>query len=397
MDLSRVNHFVLNKQHLTADSEGEDIVQIVKDVGGLHATSSTTPYLSLYVRRSQFVKDDLDVELYDKRTLGKVRCVRKTIYIQPKDRIPTMWKVTAGQVLKASRGFMASRGVTDEVYNKLSVDILRMLQGREMTAAEIKATLKTDADVSSILYFMCDQGLLIRGRPVKGWKDRRHQYGRFADYFPDVNLEDISEDEAIATLIRSYLASFGPATEKDVVWWTGLSKTRARWALKELEEQLIETPIPEIGKGFIMLRSDRERVEAVKQPRESVINLLPYLDPYLMGHKERERYLAQEDYGLVFDRSGNATSTILVDGRVVGVWDFEGGEEPLVKIFLFQEFEKSLRDEIFKEAERLGEFIAEAEVKVKECESMVPLTDRTAGSVMSPLKNCNHLHSDVIN
>ncbi len=143
-----------------------------------------------------------------------------------------------------------------------------------------------------------------------------------------------------------------------------------------------------------MLQSDRERAEAIKLPREPAINLLPSLDPYLMGYKERERYLEQEHYDLVFDRSGNVTSTILVDGRVIGVWDFAAGKEPLIKIFLFQEIGKSLRDAILTKAERLGEFIAEAEVKVEECESMVPLTDRTAGSVMSPLKSVNHLNSD---
>ena len=389
LDLNRVNLFILNKQHLTPVSKGEDVVQIVKDVGGLHATSSTTPYLSLYMRCSQFVKEDLEVELYDKRTLGKVRCVRKTIYIQPKDRIPIVWKPTARQVIPESKGFMTNRGVTEEVYDRLSADILQMLRGREKTAAEIKATLKTDADVSSILYFMCDQGLLIRGRSVKGWRDRRHRYALFGDYFPDLQLEKFEESEAITILVSLYLASYGPASEVDIAWWTGLGKTKVRQALKELEDQLVEVSIPEIGEGFFVLQADMKQVEAVKPPREPVISLLPYLDPYLMGYKQRERYLDQEHYDLVFDRSGNATSVILVDGKVIGVWDFEDSEEPLAKVFLFQEIGKILREEILVEAERLGEFIAEAKVKVKECDSMVPLTERTAGSMMSPLKGCN--------
>ncbi|HEY43271.1 MAG TPA: winged helix DNA-binding domain-containing protein [Anaerolineae bacterium] len=395
--MNRANLFVLSKQHLTSDSDDGEICQIVNNVGGLHATGSTTPYLSLHARCCQFVKEDLDVELYSKRTPGKVRCVRKTIYIHTKDRIPIVWKATAGQVLRASKGFMASRGVTDEVYGKLSQDILQMLRGREMTAAEIKATLKTDSDVSSILYFMCDHGLLIRGRPVKGWKDRSHQYGLFNDYFPDINLEGLNANEAIITLVKLYLASFGPAREADAAWWTGLGKTKVQWALKELEDQLVEVSIPEIGEGFIMLQSDRKRMEAFKLPREPVINLLPSLDPYLMGYKERERYLAQENYSLVYDRSGNATSTIMVDGRVVGVWDFEGGGEPLVKIFLFRELGKPLRDEIFTKAEYLGEFISDMEVRVMECASMIPLSERTAGSFMSPLKGSTDLYSHAKN
>jgi hypothetical protein len=270
-----------------------------------------------------------------------------------------------------------------------------MLRGREMAAAEIKATLKTDADISSVLYFMCDQGLLIRARPVKGWKDRRHRYALFDDYFPDLQRVKIEESDAITALVRLYLASFGPASEVDAVWWTGLGKTKVRRALEELEDQLVEVSVPEIGKGFFMLRVDLKQIEAIKPPHQPVINLLPSLDPYLMGYKQRARYLDQEHYDLVFDRSGNATSVILVDGRVVGVWDFEDGKEPLAKAFLFQELGRSLRDGIYAEAERLGEFIAETKVKIKECESMVPLTQRTAGSMMSPLKGCKDKFSDV--
>jgi hypothetical protein len=139
---------------------------------------------------------------------------------------------------------------------------------------------------------------------------------------------------------------------------------------------------------FFMLRSDLEHMKAFERPRAPVINLLPHLDPYLMGYKDRQRYLDMAYYDFVFDRAGNATSIILVDGIVVGVWDFEGGKEPLTKIFLFQEIGKDLRDEICAEAARTGEFIAEAETKVAECDAMIPMTERTMGSMMSPLKGC---------
>ena len=39
-------------------------------------------------------------------------------------------------------------------------------------------------------------------------------------------------------------------------------------------------------------------------------------------------------------------------------------------------------------SERNDEFILDKEVLIKECDSMVPLTCRTAGGVMSPLKDC---------
>ena len=132
-----------------------------------------------------------------------------------------------------------------------------------------------------------------------------------------------------------------------------------------------------------MLSSDEKLLKSMKIPKKTVINLLPILDPYLMGYKDRLRYLNQEHYNYVFDRSGNATNTILIDGRIMGVWDFI---EPFVKLFLFGNIESSSFDEIYCKTKSIGAFILGKQVTVKECDSMIPLTQRTAGGFMSPLK-----------
>jgi hypothetical protein len=51
------------------------------------------------------------------------------------------------------------------------------------------------------------------------------------------------------------------------------------------------------------------------------VRLLPVWDAYLMAYRERERYLLPEHAGFVYDRVGNATSVLLINGRVGGVWD----------------------------------------------------------------------------
>jgi len=119
-----------------------------------------------------------------------------------------------------------------------------------------------------------------------------------------------------------------------------------------------------------------------------IINLLPSLDPYLMGYKDRERYLNPKYYNYVFDRSGNATSTILLNGEVIGVWDIAEKAEPVVKLFLFEEVRKTVLDDIHIMGRKMGKFITERKVQVKECSSMVPLTRRTAGGFMTPLRDC---------
>ncbi|MFX0062117.1 MAG: winged helix DNA-binding domain-containing protein [Candidatus Hermodarchaeota archaeon] len=386
--LDRVNRLVLWKQYLTDESRTKDIVQIVQNIGGLHATSATTPYLSLFARIRDFNKDNLDEALYVKKDLGKIRCMRKTLHILAKEWIPVAYAATKGIVEKSSKKHMEFRGVSSKQYEEISKSILDILTNNKMTASELKKQLNTPLPVSTILYYMCDQGLLIRDKPKKGWKDKIHTYSAFQVYFPSLELSKLGEQEAIAQLVQTYMKSFGPVTEKDIVWWTGLGKTQIRRILEEFQEQLIPIKISELEGDFTILGTDEWLLEHNQIIQEKIVNFLPILDPYLMGYKERERYLRTEHYIYVFDRSGNATSTIIYDGQVIGIWDFTEEPEPLVKLFLFEEVENKALKEIYSKARKIGQFIANRQVQIKECDSMVPLTERTAGGMMSPLKFC---------
>lgn len=388
IDMNTVNCLILHKQHLTDNSRIDDIVRVTKDIGGLHATDPTTPHLSLYARTYNFSKEHLDAELHIKRSMAKIRYVRNTLYILPKEMIPVAFAATKRMVEKNSRGFAEFRGVSPQEYERASRSILDIVRGREMSVFEIKRALNTHLNVPAILNLMCDQGMLIRGRREKGWEDRNHKYSLFSEYLPDVDLTSIEEDEARTSLVRHYIRSFGPVTMNDIAWWTGLGKTEARQAVESTLEQLIQVEIPGLTGDFIMLHSDRDKAENTGASNTPAVNLLPRLDPYLMGYKERQRYLSPESNEMVFDRSGNAAATILVDGRVIGVWDYEKGDIPLVKTYVFGEVEEDVHDRIRSEARKLGKFISGTEVRLRECGSMVPLPRRTAGGFMSPLRGC---------
>lgn len=383
--LNQANHFVLRKQHLTDESRSEDIAQTVRDIGGLHATSPTTPYLSLFSRTRDFSREKLDEELYVKRSLGKIRCMRKTVFILPKEMISAAFAATRRLVEPASEQYSKFLGISQEQYEETSRKILKILVGRGMTTKEIKRALETTLNVSPIVNLMCDKGLLIRGKPQGGWKSNVHTYYLFHEYFPDVDLNAVDETYARKLLVKLYLASFGPATENDAAWWTGFPKGQIRQIIRDLQDEVSHVEILETKADHILLSSDMKSLMSLRPPKKHVINILPTLDPFLMGYKDRDRYLNQDHYNFIFDRSGNATSTILLDGRVIGVWDFE---EPFLKIFLFEDVEASTLMEIQSKAENVGTFISGKEVRIKECDSMIPLPQRTAGGVMTPLKNC---------
>lgn len=385
--LTLVSQFILRKHHLSHDSRIDDVVQIAGDTCGLHATYPPTPYLSLFARTRSFEKEQLDQALYVKKRLGKIRCMRGTIHVLTKEFIPIAFAATRRMLQKGSEDFLEYRGISMKEYREVSESVLTLLKDKEMTSSEIREALGTQLNIPAVVEQMCDQGLLIRGRPRKGWKDRVNRFLLFHDYFPDIDLTKMAESEARALLVQSYLSSFGPATEKDIAWWIGLTMTEVREALSHIEEQVTQVDVSDAKGNFIMLRSDEEPLGNVKASGRRTVNLLPTLDPYLMGYKDRVRYLSQKHQEYVFDRGGNATTTILVDGRIVGVWDYIEDVKPLVKLFLLEGVERTVLSEIHLEARKIGRFIAEQEVQTKECDSMLPLTRRTAGGFMSPLKD----------
>lgn len=199
-------------------------------------------------------------------------------------------------------------------------------------------------------------------------------------------LNEFDEENAKKFVMKQYIGSFGPVIVNDVAWWTGFRKTETRQILESFQDDLTHVEILHLKGSHILLRSDQKNLNSLTAPKKHVVNFLPALAPYTMGYKDRERYLSQEHYENVFDRSGNATSSILLNGKVIGVWDFKEDKTAQVKLFLFEEVEKSVLKDIHTSAQKVGNFISGKEVKIKEFDSMTPLTKRSAGGFMSPLR-----------
>ncbi|NTU63783.1 MAG: winged helix DNA-binding domain-containing protein [Chloroflexi bacterium] len=387
LDSVRADAHVLRRQHLTPDSKSDDVVQTVRDISGLYAASATAPYLSLLARTRRFAREQLDDELYARRTLGRIRCMRKTIYILPIELLVAAHWATRSLNVEASSRYLEYRGVPHGEYERMSRHILDLLKGRELTAADIRHALRTSLDVPAVLNFMCDQGLLIRGRLDRGVPDPNYCYALFSDYFPNVRLEPMGEREAAMHVVRQYLRSFGPAAEDDLAWWTGLGDMSTHIALQHMRGEVIRIQITDRAGDYLMLRAEAEASRQAPPLPLSVVNLLPSHDPYLLGYRNRARYVEARYGDRAFDQTGNVTSTILLNGRVIGVWDLIS-ETCLVKLFLFEEVNDEAREGIEEAAQQVGRFMCRNSVTIQWCAKMPPLTRQPLGSVVSPLRNC---------
>lgn len=387
LDFDQVNKFSLGKQHLTIDTKIDNIVQIVEDICGLHSTELKTSYLSLFVRTNKFKKSDLEKELYEEKSLGRIRGMRRTLFIETLKWIPIIYAATCNLIEYSFEKYMEFHKVSLKEYQEISQNIIKKLKGRELSASEIRKELNSKSNIPAIIQVMGNRGLLIRGKPIKDWKDRRNKYALFKDYFPELDLSMYEENKAIRLLVEKYIKTYGPVTETDMAWWTGLKKTKIRDVLKPIEQNLEKVKISNVKKTYIMDKEELANLENNSTYEKPSLSLLPGLDPYPMGYKDRERYINAQNYNNLFDRSGNITSTIFLNGKAIGVWDTEEEPEPLIKFYLFHSLENDLIDELYSETKKVGQFFFDTNINIRKCEKMIPLTERRAGGFMTPLKN----------
>jgi len=383
-NLKAVNRFILGKQHLSGDSKIDDLVQITRDIGGLHATSTTTPYLSLLARTNSFTKENLREELYLKKSLAKVTYVRKTVFILPENMLPIAMSAVQRNTKLLTDQHLKYLQLTQREYESTAKKILHILKNRGLPLKELKTEMGSIPNLMYIVRMMCFQGLLIRGAPRSGWKSNLHSYFPFSEYYPDLDMSILDEKVALRFVIMEYITNFGPVTETDITWWTGFPKSLVRDILKEIQDELSTVKISDLEDKYYILSSQASTLKDIRTQNFNTINILPCLDPYLMGYKNRDRYLDKKFYSNVFDRSGNATTTILYEGKVIGVWDFNA---PEFKYFLFYDLESEILDNLKAQAGKIGRFISGKDIHLKKCKSMKPLAKRTGAGTASPLKD----------
>jgi hypothetical protein len=302
----------------------------------LHATEPASVHLAAFARCGAGI-EEVDKALYDDRSVVKQLAMRRTVFVFPRELLPAVWGSAAARVAAQQRDRLArdlaKAGVTDDGpawVEATSAAVLATLHARgPMTTAQLRASLPALAErlvvspgkkyggefpvAPRVLTTLAASGAIVRGENDGGWKLSRPRWTVTEDWV-DVG-PPLPEAEGYAALVHSWLRTFGPGTEIDIVWWLGASQAAVRRALADLEA--VEVGLAQ-GTGWV-LPDDLDDEEPV-QPWAA---LLPALAPTTMGWKVRRFYLgdnARQMAQRLFDTNGNAGPTAWWDGRVVGGW-----------------------------------------------------------------------------
>jgi hypothetical protein len=389
MDLSnnnRIKKYLLNKQHLLPESRSDSIIQVAEDLCGLHATCPATPYLSLFVRMNDFTKSDLKEEVEIKRSLIRTRSIRNTLHLLPVEKYFSVFVATRLQSEKRAAQYIKHLGLSKDEYKSFADKIVVALSDRGLTASEIKKETGNSKYTGHIINLLCDEGAIVRGKINGGWKSNNHRYYSFGNFFKGIDSGKHKERKVFEDFVLRYVRTYGPVKNTDIIWWSGLNKTIIGDILNNIGARLIELEIPESPGIFVMLKDDYQSFQLFQTAEDNAIHFLPAMDPYIMGYKNRLRFIDEAYYNYVFDRFGNAAPVILLNGEVIGIWDV-ADEKKLVKFFLFNQTGDKIYERIIEAGISIGRFYCDREVDIVEVRSVQPVKELTVGSFMSPLKN----------
>jgi len=115
-------------------------------------------------------------------------------------------------------------------------------------------------------------------------------------------------------LAARYVASHGPVTIRDFVWWSGLTVGEAKRALEAVSPALRIEPIG--GDTYWSAPSD----PPASRRTMPLVHLMPNYDEYFIAYRDRSPTTALLSAGAAADPMDSFGHLLCVEGRFAGFW-----------------------------------------------------------------------------
>jgi hypothetical protein len=370
-DLEQVRWWSWRRQRLDRTCRGvEDCLRSIVGVYSANPMGS----LSLLARVPRIMQGMVDGAVESKIAL-RLPAMRRTVWMLHSETAHLAFH--AADTVPPFRWLLKREGFTEEEYARLEREIL-LAAGRPLQADAIREAIKDPpAKLTSVLGALCAEGKLLR---VKAKTPISNTFAYVATrVWLGHELPEADPAEALAWLAGEYLRGFGPATAEDFAWWAGVPQPKADEALRAHDPA-------DVGDGLLMLPSD---VHAFSQTRSVAgrVNLLPAWDAYTMGYApaSRARFADPEVLPFLYDKGGNATSVILIDAAVGGLWDFTLKDRRIeIRVGLFEDPAPRAWGSIQAELALVAGFFNARDTEIRRVKIRQPLA-KSGASHLKPL------------
>jgi len=321
--------------------------------GAMQAQDYGPAKWSIAQRASNLVDEDLNRALAD-GSIVRTHMLRPTWHFVVRDDIRWMLALTGPRVHKHNGPRYRELGLDEKTRARSEAVIVSALEGgNHLTREEIgrvldRAGIDRSGQRLPYLLMHCELEAAICSGGLAG---KRQTFALVDELAPKTQRFD--RDEALVQLVRRYLTSHGPATERDLTWWSSLTASDIRRALHLLDSAVQRATIE--GVTFWSM------VQGVARPPSARgVHLLQTYDELVVGYTE-SRYFGDPRATAVRtawrDRS-LPNGVILANGSIAGHWRRTLEKDAInVEVLLYEDPDAAKSRALDTAAKRLGRFL----------------------------------------
>ena len=336
MDEAKLRAWWWHRQGLDGSLRGASPAAVLERSGWARSVGGVGPYLTLFARAgtSREAADAAVAAL----EIHELPSARGCTYVVPASDFALALAV--GQAFGGAEMKTAAKlGVAEEEIEALCRAVLRALEGgplapdglRDATGGAWRSLGEEGRKKGVTTTLPTALGRMqargdIRRVPVNGRLDQqRYAYARWEPN--PLAGRTSTAAEAYTALARRFFTWVGPATLRELQWFSGLGVK----AVKEAVEPLALVPVD--GSDRLLLPDDVAAFDAFVPPDEPRYALVSSLDAISATRRNVDTLLGEEDRGrLVPTESGERPLGIISDlpahaildrGRLIGLWEYD--------------------------------------------------------------------------
>ena len=270
--------------------------------------------LAVRARTTRVSAADVDRALSEERSLLITWLNRGTLHLVRSEDYPWLHAVTTPPLFTSAARRLRQEGVAKADVERAVRTIEKALaEEGPLTGPQLRGHLDRAGIPSAsqalihLLFLATLRGIAVRG-PMVG---KQHAYVLVRDWLGE--QEPVDREAALAELARRYLVGHGPANDRDLARWAGLSLRDARAGLAAISKQLVERE-----DGLLELK---------KTPPPAPLppaRLLGAFDPVLLGWTSRDEVVGP--HKMLVTINGIFRPFAMVGGRAVATWGLAGGK-----------------------------------------------------------------------
>lgn len=304
------------------------VVDLVQRVGPIQSQAARAPFLAV-TSRLPGASYEAICSAHDSLSVVRSTSLRGTVHTSTREQHAALaavagvsqagfWRRALSLDQDQLRGFRAELERLTADGWRSNAELAAAMEGW-LAERGLAAAVTAVTTTQSARYSYRGHAAMLR-RPVSGaWEGQGEVLFRSARYA--VGEEPVDVTSALVLLARQHLAASGPASRRDLAWWSGAGLRQVDAAISALGDEVVRRPGPN-GLDYLDLAEPPLQCG----DGDPGVRLLPEYDALLLGYDPaaRVRFADAAAVAHTWNRANGVHSpTVLADGRLRARWRLE--------------------------------------------------------------------------